>query len=43
MGPGGGEGGGKIIGQGTPEKLAQNPKSPTGKFLKETLAQEPHA
>jgi len=40
MGPGGGERGGEIIGQGTPEELAQNPNSPTGKFLKEALAQE---
>ncbi len=33
MGPEGGKNGGKIVGQGTPETLAKNPDSYTGKFL----------
>lgn len=33
MGPGGGEQGGRIIAYGTPEQLAQNPVSVTGKYL----------
>lgn len=37
MGPEGGKGGGRIIAQGTPEEVASNPLSPTGKFLKEVL------
>lgn len=37
MGPEGGERGGKIIAQGTPEEIAANPQSETGKFLKEIL------
>ena len=34
LGPEGGEGGGKIIATGTPEEVAKNPKSYTGKYLK---------
>ena len=34
MGPEGGEKGGEIIAQGSPEKVAKNPKSHTGRFLK---------
>jgi excinuclease ABC subunit A len=34
MGPGGGVKGGKIIAEGTPEKVSKNPKSLTGKYLK---------
>ncbi|EPR37649.1 excinuclease ABC, A subunit [Desulfovibrio sp. X2] len=34
LGPGGGESGGRIISQGTPEQIADDPKSVTGKFLK---------
>ncbi len=34
LGPGGGEFGGKIIAEGTPEKIINNPESSTGKFLK---------
>ena len=34
MGPEGGQGGGQIIAEGTPEKLVENPKSVTGKYLK---------
>lgn len=37
MGPEGGDGGGKIVVQGTPEKLAKNNKSYTGKILKTLL------
>jgi excinuclease ABC subunit A len=37
LGPEGGEGGGEIVGAGTPEMIAQNPKSHTGVFLKEVL------
>ncbi|REE00485.1 excinuclease ABC subunit UvrA [Marinoscillum furvescens] len=37
LGPEGGEKGGQIVGMGTPEDLAANPKSHTGKFLKEEL------
>ena len=38
MGPEGGEKGGKIIVQGTPEKVAKHPDSHTGRFLKMELA-----
>ena len=34
LGPGGGEAGGRIVAQGTPEELMANPESVTGKFLK---------
>jgi excinuclease ABC subunit A len=37
MGPGGGEHGGRIVAQGTPEELAENPESQTGRYLKLTL------
>ena len=37
MGPLGGKKGGEIIATGTPEQIAKNPKSLTGKFLKEEL------
>jgi excinuclease ABC subunit A len=37
LGPEGGEGGGRIVGQGTPETLAKNPKSHTGRFLRSLL------
>ena len=37
MGPEGGDGGGQIVAQGTPEQIAQNSKSYTGKFLKAYL------
>ena len=33
LGPGGGEAGGRVISQGTPEALMADPKSVTGKFL----------
>ena len=37
LGPGGGEHGGKIIAEGTPEEVSLNKKSITGKFLIEEL------
>ncbi len=37
LGPEGGENGGEIIAQGTPEEVAKNPNSITGKFLKKYL------
>jgi excinuclease ABC subunit A len=37
IGPDGGEKGGKIVAEGTPEEIIQNKKSITGKFLKEEL------
>lgn len=37
LGPEGGNGGGQIIAVGTPEEVAANKKSFTGKYLKETL------
>ncbi len=38
LGPEGGEGGGEIIAQGTPEQIAENKKSYTGAFLKKAIA-----
>jgi excinuclease ABC subunit A len=37
LGPEGGEGGGTIVDQGTPEKIIANPKSFTGQYLKPKL------
>jgi excinuclease ABC subunit A len=37
LGPGGGEFGGEIIAEGTPEEIVNNKKSLTGKFLKKEL------
>ena len=37
LGPGGGEFGGKIVAEGTPEQIIKNKKSVTGKFLKQEL------
>ena len=34
MGPGGGEEGGRIVAAGTPEEIAANPDSVTGKYLR---------
>ncbi|MDB5572390.1 MAG: excinuclease subunit [Hyphomicrobiales bacterium] len=41
MGPEGGDGGGEIVAQGTPEEIAANPRSHTGRFLKEVLTRRP--
>lgn len=37
LGPEGGSGGGIIVAEGTPEQVAKNPKSHTGKYLKKVL------
>ncbi|MDF2380271.1 excinuclease ABC subunit UvrA [Nostoc ellipsosporum NOK] len=37
MGPEGGDGGGKMLFEGTPEQLAEHPESHTARFLKEEL------
>jgi excinuclease ABC subunit A len=37
LGPEGGEGGGLIIAEGTPEQVAANPRSHTGRYLKPVL------
>ena len=44
LGPGAGDKGGRLIAEGTPEQLARNAKSHTGKYLKpalETVRKEP--
>ncbi|MEZ5937528.1 MAG: excinuclease ABC subunit UvrA [Hyphomonadaceae bacterium] len=40
LGPDGGDGGGEIVAVGTPEEVAANGKSWTGKFLKETFERQ---
>jgi excinuclease ABC subunit A len=42
MGPEGGDGGGKIVAEGTPEEIAANPASHTGRWLAPVLAAVPH-
>jgi excinuclease ABC subunit A len=37
LGPEGGDAGGRIIAAGTPEEIARNPQSATGKYLKTYL------
>ena len=37
LGPEGGDGGGTVIAEGSPEKVAENEKSYTGQFLKKML------
>ena len=37
LGPEGGDGGGEIVAMGTPEDIAKNPRSHTGRFLKPVL------
>ncbi len=37
IGPEGGVGGGEVVAKGTPEEVAENPKSHTGKYLKKVL------
>jgi len=37
LGPEGGSGGGQIIAEGTPEEVAANPASHTGRYLKPML------
>jgi excinuclease ABC subunit A len=43
MGPEGGNGGGEIIAVGTPELVATNPRSHTGKYLAEIFAKKKKA
>ncbi len=38
LGPEGGDAGGEVVGVGTPEELAVNPRSYTGQFLRPLLA-----
>jgi len=42
LGPEGGDGGGRIVAQGTPEQVAANPSSYTGRYLQKALAGAPH-
>ncbi|WP_375389197.1 excinuclease ABC subunit UvrA [uncultured Amnibacterium sp.] len=39
MGPEGGAGGGSVVAEGTPERIAEHPDSHTGRFLAEVLPQ----
>jgi excinuclease ABC subunit A len=41
MGPEGGDGGGEVVGVGTPEDLIENKRSHTGRFLKEVMERRP--
>ena len=41
LGPGGGANGGRVIATGTPEQVAENPESLTGKYLKKYLDNAP--
>jgi excinuclease ABC subunit A len=41
LGPEGGDGGGQIVAQGTPEEIAEVKESYTGRFLKEVLERRP--
>ncbi|MDT2021349.1 excinuclease ABC subunit UvrA [Methylocella sp. CPCC 101449] len=43
LGPEGGDGGGEIVATGPPEDIVKNPRSHTGRFLKEVLARRPIA
>ena len=40
MGPEGGDGGGEVVAEGTPEQIARNAKSYTGQYLKPVLAKK---
>jgi excinuclease ABC subunit A len=41
LGPEGGDGGGEILAQGTPEDIVKVKSSYTGQFLREVLARRP--
>lgn len=41
MGPEGGDGGGEVVAQGTPEDVVKAPRSHTARFLKEVLERRP--
>ena len=43
LGPEGGDKGGEIVAEGTPEQVAQEPRSYTGGYLKELLAKSERA
>jgi excinuclease ABC subunit A len=43
LGPEGGDRGGEIVAEGTPEQVAKVKKSYTGKYLKQVLADYPRA
>jgi excinuclease ABC subunit A len=43
MGPEGGTGGGTLVASGTPEEVAANPRSYTGRFLAEIFGRKKHA
>ena len=38
LGPGGGDGGGRVVAAGTPDEIAKNAESATGRVLADTLA-----
>jgi excinuclease ABC subunit A len=40
LGPEGGDGGGEVVAEGTPEEVARIPQSYTGQFLKKTLERD---
>lgn len=40
LGPEGGDGGGTVVATGTPEEVAENPLSYTGKFIKPLLERD---
>jgi len=41
MGPEGGDGGGEVVGVGTPEDMIENKRSYTGKFLRDVMERRP--
>src|ERR1700729_2264950 len=41
LGPEGGDGGGEVVAQGTPEQIVRNPRSYTGVYLKQALSRRP--
>jgi excinuclease ABC subunit A len=41
MGPEGGDGGGEVVGIGTPEEIARIDRSHTGRFLREVMERRP--
>jgi hypothetical protein len=43
LGPEGGDKGGEVVAEGTPEQVAQEPRSYTGGYLKELLAKSMRA
>jgi excinuclease ABC subunit A len=42
LGPEGGDGGGEVVATGTPEQIAQNTRSHTGRYLAPLLQRRPH-